>query len=124
MIEECKLEPPNKRLLATESLDVLSDLKLSHIASKMRIFAAIEASPERSDIALILAVPLADLPDGIARIRAIDAARKVADAFQSESKMQALARWQEIASPVREVQDAQKRLLESLARAKATKKHP
>jgi hypothetical protein len=124
MIDECRREPPNKGLLTAQSLDALSDPKLDYIANKIRIFASIEASPESSDVDLILAVPLSNLPDGNARIRALYAATKVAEAFQTEPKIQRLTDWQSITSEEHYVRDAQQLLRESLARAKATKKRP
>jgi hypothetical protein len=123
MIEECRREPPNKELLATQNLRVISDLALDYIANNMRVFASIEARPEGSDVDLILAIRLIDLPDGNARIRALYAAKKVADAFQTEPKIQRLRKWQAVSSTEHFVRDAQKLLLDSLERAKA-KKHP
>jgi hypothetical protein len=120
MIEECRREPPNKELLAAQGLDVLSDPALDYIASKMRIFASIEARAEPSDIDRILAIRLNNLPDGNARIRALYAARKVVDAFQTEPKIQRLTDWLSVASGEGYVRDAQKLLRDSLARAKAT----
>jgi hypothetical protein len=124
MIEECTREPPNKGLLAAERLDALSIPTLDYVASKMRVFASIDARPEPSDVDLILAVQLSNLPDGNARIRALYAATKVAEAFQTEPKIQRLASWLPVASGEHYVRDAQQRLRDSLARSQATKKHP
>jgi CAP12/Pycsar effector protein, TIR domain len=124
MIEVCRREPPNKGLLAAQGLDILSIPGLDHTASKMRIFAAIEAKPEPSDLDLILTVPLDSLPDGNARIRALYAATKVADAIQTKPEIQRLNNWQSVPSEEHYVRDAQKLLLESLARAKAANRDP
>jgi hypothetical protein len=121
MVDECRREPPNKKLLAAQSLDALSDPVLDYIASNMRIVASIEARPEASDVDLILAVPLNNFPDGNARIRALKAAKKVADAFQTDPKIKRLANWQKVATGEPYVRDAQKRLLESLERAKVSR---
>jgi hypothetical protein len=118
MIEECRREPPNKGWLVAQSLDILSIPALDYIASKMRIFAAIEARPELSDVDLILGVPLNNLPDGNARIRALYAATTVAKAFQTKPAIQRLTKWQVTASGEHWVRDAQKRLLDSLKGAK------
>jgi predicted nucleotide-binding protein len=119
MIEECRREPPNKRLLVAENLDVLSIPGLDYTASKMRIFASIEARLEPSDVDLILSVPLDSLPDGNARIRALYAATNVAEAFPPKpEEIKRLTNWQSGPSEEHYVRDAQKLLLESLARAK------
>jgi hypothetical protein len=120
IVEECRREPPNKLLLASHGLDVLSDPAVDYIASKIRVFASIDARPELSDVDLILGIRLSNLPDGNARIRSLYAARKVADAFQNEPKLQGLRAWQSIASTEHYVRDAQKLLLQSLDRAKST----
>ena len=121
MIEECGREPPNKRALAAQSLEALSDQKLDYMASKIRVFAAIAAKPELSDIDLILAIPLINLPDGNARIRALYAATDVANKFQTKPAIHRLTELLSIPSKEHYVKDAQTRIRESLARAKASK---
>jgi hypothetical protein len=122
MIEECRGEPHNKEWLARQNLDVLFTPTLDYLASKMRVFAAIEARPEPSDVDLILEIPLVNLPDGNARIRALYAATAVADAFQTNPAIHKLTNWQSVNSREHYVRDAQKLLLESLARAKKSQK--
>jgi hypothetical protein len=118
MIEECTREPPNKELLAAQGLDVLLDPALDYLASKIRIFASIEARPEPADVDRVLAIRLNNLPDGNARIRALYAATKVVDAFQTEPKIQRLTDWLSVASEEPYVRDAQTILRDRLARAR------
>jgi hypothetical protein len=49
MIEECRREPPNKKSFAAQNLGILADLALDYLANNIRVFASIEARPERSD---------------------------------------------------------------------------
>ena len=118
MVQTCQDTPPNKRLLYNRDVDVLPDAGLNYIASKIRIFAASAANPEASDVDRITSVPLTNLPDGNARIRALYAARNVANAIPpSQPIADQLRRWSEAAQTQEHyVRDAQQLLYDALKR--------
>ena len=118
MVELCSAEPVSKQALSTTPLQVFGDPMLDHLATKIRLFAAIEAQPEPNDISIIESIPLDTLPDGNARIRALYSARAISDSAKlAAAECRKLKNWA-IKTRTEEhyVRDAQELLYKSFAR--------
>lgn len=118
MVDICRSEPVNKSEISAETMSLLGNPVLDFLASKIRVFAAVEAKPELEDLETVLKVSLDSLPDGNARIRALYSARAISDNF--DMPLQRLRKFKDwsmaVSTSENYVKDAQNLLYKSFER--------